>query len=69
MPASVEGGKTTIYSFSAGNDAVYFYAEEGNPMGEFYTYMPQYTDDGKLIVGSEADSPCSPPTSRIQVRT
>ena len=53
MPASVEGGKTTIYNFSAGNDAVYFYAEEGNPMGEFYTYMPQYTADGKLIVGSD----------------
>ena len=53
MPASVEGGKTDIYSFSAGNDAVYFYAEEGNPMGEFYTYMPQYTNDGKLIVGDD----------------
>ena len=53
MPASVEGGKTTIYSFSAGNDAVYFYAEEGNPMGEYYTYMPQYTADGKLIVGED----------------
>lgn len=50
MPASLEGGKTTIYSFSAGNDAVYMYAEEGNPMGEFYTYMPQFTDDGKPIV-------------------
>ena len=53
MPASVEGGKTTIYSFSAGNDAVYMYAEEGNPMGEYYTYMPQYTDDGKIIVGAD----------------
>ena len=50
MPASLEGGKTQIYSFSAGNDAVYMYAEEGNPMGEFYTYMPQYTADGKVIV-------------------
>ena len=53
MPASIEGGKTDIYSFSAGNDAVYFYAEEGKPMGEYYTYMPQYTADGKLIVGSD----------------
>ena len=53
MPASVEGGKTEIYSFSAGNDAVSFYAEEGNPMGEYYTYMPQYTADGKLIVGED----------------
>ena len=50
MPESLEGGKTTIYYFSAGNDAVYFYAEEGNPMGEYYAYMPQYTADGKLIV-------------------
>lgn len=53
MPSSVEGGKTTIDYFSAGNDAVYFYAEEGNPMGEYYTYMPQYTADGKLIVGED----------------
>ena len=50
MPSSLEGGKTEIYSFSAGNDAVYMYAEEGRPMGEFYTYMPQYDDNGKLIV-------------------
>lgn len=50
MPSSLEGGKTTIYSFSAGNDAVYMYAEEGKPMGEFYTYLPQYTEDGKIIV-------------------
>ena len=50
MPSSLEGGKTTIYSFSAGNDAVYMYAEEGKPMGEFYTYLPQYTEDGRPIV-------------------
>ncbi len=50
MPESLEGGKTYIDYFSAGNDAVYMYAEEGNPMGEYYTYMPQYTADGKLIV-------------------
>ena len=52
MPASLEGGRVSIYSFSAGNDAVYMYAEEGKPMGEFYTYLPQYTEDGKLIVDS-----------------
>jgi len=50
MPASLEGGKTYIDYFSAGNDAVYMYAEEGNPIGEYYTYMPQYTSDGKIIV-------------------
>lgn len=53
MPASLEGGKTVINSFSAGNDAVYMYAEEGNPLGEFYTYMPQYTADGKIIVDGD----------------
>ena len=66
MPASVEGGKTDIYNFSAGNDAVYFYAEEGKPMGEYYTYMPQYTADGKLIVGEDG-LPLL--TSSILVRT
>ncbi len=50
MPSSLEGGRVAIYNFSAGNDAVYMYAEEGKPMGEFYTYLPQYTEDGKLIV-------------------
>jgi len=56
MPASLEGGKTTIYSFSAGNHAVYMYAEEGKPMGEYYAYLPQRVTDpksadyGKMIV-------------------
>lgn len=59
MPESIEGGRVTIYSFSAGNDAVYMYAEEGQPMGTFYTYMPQYVTDksspyyGSPIVGSD----------------
>ena len=50
LPESLEGGKVNIYSFSAGNDAVYMYAEEGKPMGEFYTYLPLYTADVKIIV-------------------
>lgn len=45
MPESLEGGRVTIYSFSAGDDAVYMYAEEGRPMGEYYTYLPQYVTD------------------------
>ncbi len=45
MPESLEGGKVTIYDFAAGNDAVYMYAEEGKPMGSFYTYLTQYVDD------------------------
>jgi TonB-linked SusC/RagA family outer membrane protein len=52
MPSSLEGGRTVINSFSAGNDAVYMYAEEGKAIGELYTYLPTYTDDGKLIVDS-----------------
>ncbi|MGN0054072.1 MAG: SusC/RagA family TonB-linked outer membrane protein, partial [Bacteroides sp.] len=50
LPESLEGGKVSIYSFSAGNDAVYMYAEEGKPLGQFYTYLPQYTADGRPIV-------------------
>lgn len=50
MPAGLEGGKAVINSFSAGNDAVYMYAEEGKPIGELYTYMPTYTADGAPIV-------------------
>jgi outer membrane receptor protein involved in Fe transport len=45
MPESLEGGKVNIQSFSAGNDAVYMYAEEGKPLGEFYTYLPTYVTD------------------------
>lgn len=50
LPESLEGGKVSIYSFSAGSDAVYMYAEEGKPLGQFYTYLPQYTADGRPIV-------------------
>lgn len=50
LPEGLDEGKSVINSFSAGNDAVYVYAEEGKPMGEFYTYLPKYTEDGRLIV-------------------
>ena len=53
MPESLEGGMVNINSFSAGNDAVYMRAVEGLPMGELFTYLPQYTDDGKMIVGAD----------------
>lgn len=58
LPEGLDGGKTSIYSFSAGNDAVYMYAEVGKPLGEFYTYLPKYVTDtkspdfGKPIVDS-----------------
>lgn len=42
LPESLEGGKVSIYSFSAGNDAVYMYAEQGKAIGQYYTYIPQY---------------------------
>jgi TonB-linked SusC/RagA family outer membrane protein len=45
MPESLEGGRVTIYSFSAGDDAVYEYAEVGKPMGTYHTYLPQYVTD------------------------
>ncbi|MCD6322516.1 MAG: SusC/RagA family TonB-linked outer membrane protein, partial [Clostridiales bacterium] len=62
MPESLEGGKVNIYSFSAGNDAVYMYAEKDQPMGTFYTYLPKHVTDknseyyGDLIV-DEAGQP------------
>jgi TonB-linked SusC/RagA family outer membrane protein len=52
MPASLDGGMVNINGFSAGNDAVYMRAVEGLPMGELFTYLPQYTADGKIIVGA-----------------
>lgn len=45
LPESLEGGKVNIYSFSAGNDAVYMYAEQGKALGQFYTYLPVYVTD------------------------
>lgn len=55
LPESLEGGRVSIYSFAAGDDAVYMYAEEDKAMGEFYTYLPQYTDDGQVIVDESGD--------------
>ncbi|MCF0203089.1 MAG: SusC/RagA family TonB-linked outer membrane protein [Bacteroidaceae bacterium] len=50
MPESLEGGMVNINSFSAGNDAVYMRAVEGEPIGSLYAYLPTYTEDGKMIV-------------------
>ncbi len=47
MPESLEGGKVTINGFSAGDDAVYMYAEVGKPLGTLYTYLPQTVTDEK----------------------
>ena len=53
LPEGLDGGKVALGSFSAGDDAVYVYAQEGLPMGEFYTYVPQKNAKGQLIVGSD----------------
>lgn len=45
IPESLEGGKVTIDSFSAANDAVYMYAEVGKPIGTYYTYLPKFVED------------------------
>ena len=52
MPASLEGGMVNVNQFSAGNDAVYMRAVEGLPMGELFTYMPQYDEQGRIVVGA-----------------
>lgn len=53
LPESLEGGKVSIYNFSAGNDAVYMYAEQGKAIGQYYTYLPQYvTDESSPYYGS-----------------
>jgi hypothetical protein len=53
LPDGLDGGKSLIEGFSTSNDAVYVYAEVGKPLGEFYTNLPQYTKDGKIIVGAD----------------
>ena len=53
MPASLEGGRTVINRFSAGDDAIYMYAEEGKPIGELYTNLVKYNDKGQMIVDAK----------------
>ena len=53
LPDGLEGGKSLIEGFSTSQDAVYVYAEVGKPLGEFYTYLPEKTEDGRTIVGSD----------------
>jgi len=53
LPEEIDGGKAQIEVFGAGGDAVYCYAEIGKPMGEFWTYLPQYNEKGQMIVTSD----------------
>lgn len=50
LPDGLEGGKSILTRYSAGNDAVYIYAEVGKPLGQIYTYKPMYTEEGQPIV-------------------
>lgn len=50
LPESLEGGKVEMYRFSTSQDALYMYAVQGKPVGEFYANMPSRTKDGKIIV-------------------
>ena len=47
-------GKVAIYGFSAGNDSVQMYAEEGMPLGTYWTYLPKYVS-GEASLGKDAD--------------
>lgn len=53
LPEGLEDGKSVIATFSTSNDAVTAYAEVGKPLGEFYTYLPVTTDDGKVVVDAD----------------
>ncbi len=50
LPDGLEGGKSVITQFSTSKEAVIAYAEVGKPLGEFYTNLPEKTEDGKIIV-------------------
>lgn len=50
LPEEITDGKVSLTYFStSGKEAIYLYAEKDKPLGTFWTYMPQYTDDGKII--------------------
>ena len=46
LPKELE---VSIYNFSAGNDAVQMYAEEGKPLGTYWTYLPKFVSDQKYL--------------------
>ena len=52
LPEEVSDGKLLVdgFSTSAAKDRVNFYIEKGQPYGTYWTYLPTYTKDGKLIV-------------------
>ena len=52
LPEEVSDGKLLVdyFSTNAAKDRVNFYIEKGKPYGTYWTYLPTYTEDGKLIV-------------------
>ena len=51
------GGIATIYGLSGGTS---LYAIEGEPLGVFKAYVPQMTDDGKIICNGEGQPVVNP---------
>jgi len=51
LPEGLDGGKSLITNDGWGD--VYMYAEVGKPIGQLYATLPQYTEDGKIIVNAE----------------
>ena len=49
LPDGLDGGKSRLVNY----DDVYMYAEVGKPLGTLYTNLPEYTEDGKIIVGPD----------------
>ena len=49
LPDGLDGGKSRLVNY----DGIYMYAEIGKPLGTLYTTLPEYTDDGKIIVGKD----------------
>lgn len=57
LPKELKEGKTMIYSFEAGTDGVFMYAEEGMPFGTLYTKLPTYDPQGNIIVDKSTGIP------------
>lgn len=49
LPDRFEGGKVEILGIATGF-INHMYAEVGKPIGQYYAYLPTYTEDGQMIV-------------------
>lgn len=50
LPKELDGGKTLINQFGAGDDVLKMYAEEGKPFGVFYGVYAETDPEGHVIV-------------------